>query len=218
MKKIAFIILIAFSAIRCYGQHPYIQTLKTLAVITFPDTPKMADSTGDIVYSKNVNYNYYFTQISDQSQSFSDVINASSDDSVYTNFIRSTLKNNSGKLIYRHHINTQGLSGTEYAYTAFRDSTKEYRYRQLFYFNNTMILNGVTSGDSLKRSDTVLTNYFNSFKLTIRKSEIVQSGSVNLGKGVGYAFAVLLAIAVIIALIAGIIATIRKRVANRNIP
>jgi len=218
MKKIVITIIAAFFFFSAFGQHGYKQSLYTVATVTFPDTPKTEDSKTNILYSENIDGIYYIAQAFQITKSLPDEFNADADDKEYSTFINSTLKSFGGKLIYKNKITVNGLNGVEYAYSAISDSAKHYRYRRLFYFNNKLILTGVSSMDSLKKHDKIIDDFFNTFKLTLKRNEIRQAAPINLGKSFAYAFAVLLAIALIIAMIAGIASIIKKRFDNKSIP
>jgi len=212
MKKVSIVILIILLSSTANAQHAYTQRLDKVATITFPDTPKVKKASLSKFYSTTVNGIYYLVQSVDVHKSLRDLFTPHLDDTVYSSFINATIRTTGGRLLYKHNINAHGLQGVEFAYTAISDSVKHFRYRQVFYFNNLLIINGLSSTDSLKAHDRLLNDFFNTFKLTITGDEVKQNDSIDLGRSFLYAIGIIIAIIVLILIIYTIVRITKKMI------
>ena len=190
MKKIVPLILVAFLPFAAFSQQGYKQDLDHIAVITFPDTTKATTKDDETIYALNESRIVYLAAITHIDKGVKDLLNKNSNDSLYDGLISGSMENSKSRLLYKKHIEAAGLDGVEFAYSADEDSVISYRYHQAFYLNNTAILLGYWSIDSLKADDKGMRSFFGSFKLKIKPDEVRQGNSdeiaFNIGKIIGY--------------------------------
>ncbi|MDP9077548.1 MAG: hypothetical protein M3O71_09020 [Bacteroidota bacterium] len=210
MKKIVLSFLTTFFLFNAYCQQGIKQDLNHVATITFPDTPKFQQLKVGAIYTVFTNHKLYIAQAAPVQKNLKDLLTRHLDDSIYQGAITGSLKQAKGKLIYKKKITAHGLTGIEFCYTSPIGMVNYYRYHQAFYFNSTLVLYGYWAPDSLKSDDKGLRDFFGTFKVTIKDSEIRQGNARDLGFKTGKIIGTLLFIAVIIAIGFGIVFIIKK--------
>jgi hypothetical protein len=171
MRKIVIAFLLIFGSIPAYCQHPFIQDLKNLATITFPDTPQIKKTPGRDYYSFQTNGVMYMASVSRYYNSLGDKFTHDLTDTAYASLLREVSRLNESKLFYQTKIKINGLKGIEYAFVSTDDSSKYYRYHRALYLNNTLVIYGLNSFDSLKIDQTALHDFYAAFKVTAPNAE-----------------------------------------------
>ncbi|WP_183579823.1 hypothetical protein HDF18_25825 [Mucilaginibacter sp. X5P1] len=171
MKKTFITLFIILNSIIAYCQHPYIQDLRSLAQVTFPDTPEVKYSDGASYYIyRNKDNDLYFAQVTDLNKINPDSIDSRNPDNIYTQFINGILRPIKGEIFYTEKIKNGGFDGIEYDYKCELKSITYYGYQQVFRFNNSLISYSLLSPDSLIRSDKKINSFFSTFKFTPDKA------------------------------------------------
>jgi len=212
MKKafIAFIIIL-ISSITAYCQHPYKQNLGGIAVITFPDTPKIKTVSSDVTeYYTNYNNSIYFALLSPLSPGLKDLIDVNNIDSVYHIFITAAIKSSKGHVIFKNNVKFNDLNGVEFCFTSLAKGKIFYNYSRVVYLNEVLIDYAYVSQDSVKNDDKKITGFFNTFKLTIKKEEVIQSNGQVIAAGLGHLTAYISIITTLLLLGFGGVFIIRK--------
>jgi len=200
MKKfiVAFIILI--NPITSYCQHPFLQNLVGIATITFPDTPKVKSISGERFFVLNYHNASYSAVGSSLESGVGDLL-SKNNDSAYNYFISAMLKKVKGKILYKNNISIQGIKGVEFGASGKTTLDQPfYSYHRLLSLNDFLIDYSFSSLDSIKKNDAKITSFFDTFKLTIKPSEIRQDNIEELAYKTGKIVGVIL----ILGLIAGI--------------
>jgi len=197
MRKATIIIAIILSAANAYSQHPFVQNLNDIATITFPDTPKANNIKGYTLYILKKNDLAYLAEASSIRQGLRDLLSPNGLDSTYNGFIQGFVSSSNGKLLYKKNTSSNGLNGIEFECLGSKNNRKFYSRNRLFFCNNILIDYSVLSADSVQSDDKRVSTFFNSFKLTIKKTQIRQDNFVELGYRAGKIIGVLLVLAVI---------------------
>jgi len=205
MKKLILIVFIQFGIKLVYGQHPFAQTLDSVATITFPDTPKVKIEAGYHIYAVSDGLITRLAESGPVQTSLRDMLSKGSLDSTYSGFLKGLLESSHGKLLYKKNITINDLDGMEFGSESFIKEQKYYTYGRVVYFNNTLINYSVFSILPLNKTDKQLTSFFNTFKVTIAKDDLRQSGADELAYHAGTFIGGLLVFTVICAIIGGIV-------------
>ncbi len=198
MRKIIIIIAIILSTIKAYSQHPFDQNLNNVAKITFPDTPKAQRAETYTIYMLKKDDLVYLAEGSPMNQSLRDLFLSGGLDSIYNGFIKGFVKSSNGKLLYKTPTNSNGLDGVEFECIGFKNDQKYYTHNKVFFFNNSLIDYSVLYRDSLQKNDKRAISFFDSFKLTINKSQVRQDNSTELGYRAGTIIGLLIVLTVIL--------------------
>ena len=216
MRKTLITLILIFSSFTSYCQHPYVQKLKSVAEITFPDTPKAVSTEADTVYIyRNIENSIYMAQCSPAEKNIGDLLNPHILDTLYNNYIGGAVGSVKGKIFYKKTFTEQGLNGIEFDYKANLKGIPYYAYHRAFYFNNFLVGYGYFSKDSLQRNDKKIGSFFNTFKLKIKPGDIRQKNASDLGYIAGGIFAIV-SIFGIIALVIFLIVFIVKKLSNKK--
>jgi len=209
MKRILIGILI-FSSSFTYGQHAFKVDLNHIATITFPDTAKLQPNEDGAIYGVKSNGNIYIAGTNVVYKGAVNSFKKHFEDSIYAGLIDGVLSGTKGKLQYKKNIQTQGISGIEFFYTATADNIDYNIYNQSFYLNNTLILYTCWVPAPINADNKNLKAFFNSFKLTIAKEHVRQDNATEIGYIIGYTIGILLVIGVFVLLGFGIVYIIKK--------
>jgi len=171
MRKILIVFLLVFGVIPAYCQHPFTQDLKKLATIAFPDTPQVKKTPGRVYYSFQSKGVMYMASVSNYYNSVGDNFTHDLTDTAYASLLREVNRLNESKLFYQKKIKIDGLRGIEYGFVSKDDSSKYYRYHRALYLNNTLIIFGINSFDSLKIDQKALNDFYAAFKVTAPNAE-----------------------------------------------
>ena len=200
MKKFLIAFLTVFYSITAFCQHGYKQDLNHIATITFPDTPNVGHNQMVTIYGETYNGVVYFVKVTPLHKSSQDMLVNHFNDSVYTGIITGSLNSSKGKLLYKKNIKINSLNGIEFCYMVKVGSVNDYRYHQVFYFNNTLILYGYWTADSLHSNNKDLKAFFGTFKLTIKNDDIRQGNTKVVSYKAGEIIRMFLIIALIVLL------------------
>jgi hypothetical protein len=210
MKKALLCFLVLLYSITAFCQHLYKQNLNHVAQITFPDTPKMQHDNAGTFYSVTVDRNIYLAQVAIAKKSLRDLFTSHLNDSIYSGVIEGTLTASKGKLLYKRKITVNGLDGVEFSYRAKIKSLNYYRYHQAFYFNNTLVLYGYWTPDSLQSDNKAIKAFFGTFKVTLPDDEVRQDNVSDIAFRFGYVLGIFLIVSVIVLMGFGIVFIIKK--------
>ncbi len=210
MRKILITLILIFFSFDSYCQHPYKQNLQDIATITFPDTPKTKIISAETFYYFHDKGSTYICEAMPLSTSLSDILKGNSIDSLYTVFINSALAPTKSHTFYKNNIIANDLKGVEFGFKFQAKGRTCYSYQNVFYLNDVLINYSYLSLDSLNKNDKRITDFFKTFKLTIKKEEIRQSNAAELGHITAYIFMAFVIIGIIALFGFGIVFIIRK--------
>jgi len=186
MKKLTLIVLAIFYSITGFGQHTFVQNIKGMARITFPDTPKIVKAPPDTVYTLNNNGLYYTARI------FKIKINTHYRfmkhiaDTVYNNLEKVYVKGANGTIIYKNKTLVDGWNGFEFAYKKQTlPGSNQYIYYQSLYLNDSLFVCSVWSNDSLRKDDKNLKAFFTTFKVTLSDDDVRQDNTSDIARNLG---------------------------------
>jgi hypothetical protein len=218
MKKAILCFLVSFYSITAFCQHPYKQNLSGIASITFPDTPELKKVSSVSIYFLKYNKSSYFAQASPLQTGLRDLISNHNLDSVYTIFTNAVIASTKGHVFYKRDITVNDLCGIEFGFSfkARKNGKTYYDYQNVFYLNDFLVNYSYLSSDSLNKRDKNITDFFDTFKLNIKKSDIRQTNSPELAYIMGKVAGYLLIIGVIVSLGFGIVFIIKKIVLKTN--
>jgi hypothetical protein len=171
MKKILIAIFMIFGCRLAFGQRPFTQDLKNLATVNFPDTPQLKRTPGRVYYSLQKNGVIYMASANGWFNGMGDNFTHDLTDTAYASLIREVNRLNESKLFYQKKITINGLRGIEYGFVSTDDSTKFYRYHRALFLNNTIIIYGINSFDSLRIDKKALDDFYATFKVTAPDSD-----------------------------------------------
>ncbi|RWY50242.1 hypothetical protein [Mucilaginibacter gilvus] len=211
MKRIILILVFLLTSIAAFCQLKYVQNLKNIARISFPDTPKLKSLSAEtLVYYYRGESESYIVQVSRIKKSLKDLFTDSVNYKFYNAFIEGSLESTKAKLIYKKNVLVDSLEGVEYLYTLKQSGKKMYNYNRLVFFNDTLVNLSLWSLDSLKRNDSKINAYFNSFKVTIPDDSIVSENATELGHKTGYLIGVLMVICIPVGIGLAIVFLLKK--------
>lgn len=215
LKAITFTICILFISISTFGQYKYIQKLGSLATVALPDTPKIQKINESKLYTCNYKNVLFFAQAGDVHGGLKDIFTKNSTDSIYNDYITGMLTTTKGKLFYKNKINIYGHDGIEFGYEAELKGQRTYRYQHAVIVNDTILMSGILSSDSLSKDEEHLKAFFDGFKVRTAK-QLGEDHASELGRKTGtvIAFLIILSIPVLIGL--GIVFIIKRVVYKKN--
>ncbi|MES2107156.1 MAG: hypothetical protein V4577_00315 [Bacteroidota bacterium] len=173
MKKLFITFIILICKTNAFCQLTYSLNINDIARIKFPGTPVERSMPGKLViYAYQGTQQSYAVQATHEKQptsgsSMSDVRN-----SFFNNQIKLEIDALKGTLLYKKDIQADGINGIEYSYVFVIKNIKMYNYNRFVFLNDVGIDYYIMSREPLKPNDKVITDYFNSFKITIPKKEI----------------------------------------------
>ncbi|HVS94288.1 MAG TPA: hypothetical protein VHE59_19760 [Mucilaginibacter sp.] len=168
MKNVVLIIAITISSLAAYCQHPYKQSLGSIAQITFPDTPKVEFGSRATYYAcKDNSSDIFFAQVTDFQ---SDTLQLKTIKSVYSAFIWDVLKPLKGELLNKKEVQFGKLRGVSFNFKCNLKGTGFYGYENAFLIDEHMVSYSLLSPDSIEVNDKKLRSYFDSFVTSPEKA------------------------------------------------
>jgi ABC-type glycerol-3-phosphate transport system permease component len=212
MKKNLCTILLLFSAIFVFAQNPYKQNLVDLATITFPQKPETLDTLG-----------HNTAQFIDSTAIYSAVTRELDSDRLlqihsdklsefYDGNIQGFLDAAQGKLIIKKTFEMDGLKGVEIEFiTTANPNLPDLRFARFILVNNTLItVYFMTSSENRQATQTARTQFLNSLTITADKTSLTQGVDHPAAYAIGSVIGKLVAWAVILGVIAGVVLLIRR--------
>src|SRR6185437_8838088 len=200
--------LMLFS-ISAFGQYNYIQKLGSLATIALPDTPKVVEKEGFKVFVTKYHGVIFLAQAGDISGGLKDLFSNSNLDSLYNEYVTGMLGGVKGKLFYKNKIKVNEQEGLEFGYKAELNGQLTFRYHYVVSLNDTLLMCGIWSSDSLSKDDKNLKAFFNGFKIK-SKEQLRSDHAAELGRKTGKVIGILILISIPILLGLGIIFIIKR--------
>jgi hypothetical protein len=200
--------ILGFS-ITAFGQYSYTQKLGNLATIALPDTPKIQKANGIDLYIADYKNVIFIAQTGDVHRGLKNIFTTNSIDSVYESYIKGTLTSTNGTLFYKGKIKVNGHDGIEFGYKAKIHGQQTYRYQHAVDLNDTLLMCGIWSSDSLSKNEQHLKTFFDGFK--VRSTE--QLSGANTEEAwfkAGYAFGIIIVIAIVCLIGLGIVFLIKR--------
>jgi hypothetical protein len=217
MRKILITLILIFSSFASYCQHPYIQKLKTIAQITFPDKPTINPISPDTIYAcEDKQGDIYIAQSSGIDQGAMKTLYNNSLDALYNGIMIGSIGPADGKAFYKSHINLQGIDGFEFACKRYTNGKILYNYEQLFYINGALIYCTCLCPDSVSPNNYRINNFLSTLKINIRTDQIGQKNISNLGFIAGHISAIVATFGIIAAIIFLVVFLV-KRPNNKKI-
>jgi hypothetical protein len=202
-------------SITAFGQYNYNQKLGSLATIALPDTPKFQQIKGSDVYTSNYKSVIFIAQVADVHEGLKDIFTKNVTDSIYNNYIAGTLGSTKGKLFYKEKISINGHDGIEFGYKAELYGQETFRYQHALILNDTLLMCGIWSSDSLAKDEQHLKVFFDGFKVRSAK-QLSDDHARELGHKTGKAIAILMLLSILVLIGLGIVFIIRKLVYRKN--
>lgn len=206
--------LLCFS-VTAFGQYKYIQKLGGLATIALPDSPKVQKANGIDIYIANHNGVVFIAQTGDVHGGLKDIFTKNSTDSVYEGYIKGTLTSTNGTLFYKNQIKISDHNGIEFGYKAKINGQQTYRYQHTVVLNDTLLMCGIWSSDSLSKDEQHLKAFFAGFKVR-SVEQLSEDHTRELGRKTGKAIAILIFLCIPVLIGLGIVFTIRKIIYRKN--
>jgi hypothetical protein len=192
-----------------FSQYNYIQKLGSLATVALPGTPKFQKVSGTELYAVRYQGVIFVAQAGDVHGGLKDIFTGTSIDSIYDNYIHGALTSLKGKLFYKDKIKINGHDGIEFGYAAKINGKKAYFYQHVVNVNDTLLMAGILSSDSLSKNEQHLKVFFNGFK--VKTAQQLSDDHVNeLGRKTGKTIAILVFLSIPILIGIGVIFIIRK--------
>ena len=213
------LIIIAFALICCsttsFGQYNYIQKLGHLATIALPDTPKLQRKENFEIYLTKYKGVLFLAEVGNIHGGLIDLINSNNTDTLYNHYIKGVLESTKAKLIYKDKIKINDHDGLEFRTTFELKGQKLYGYQHILCLNDTLLMSGIWSSDSLSKDDKHLKAFFDGFK--VRSSEqLSQDRAEQLGHKTGKAIAFLMLLCIPVLIGLGIVFIIKKLIYRKN--
>ena len=209
LKSIVTTCFIMFFSITAFGQYNYIQKLGSLATIALPDTPKLQKISGSDLYTSRYKGVIFVAQAGDVHGGLKDFFTGTSIDSIYNNYIHGALTSLNGKLFYKDKIKINGHEGIEFGYEAKINGKKAYFYQHAVDVNDTLLMGGILSSDSLSKNEQHLKVFFNGFKVKTAE-QLNDDHASELGRKTGKTIAILVFLSIPVLIGGGAIFIIRK--------
>ncbi|WP_426671748.1 hypothetical protein ACPPVU_10975 [Mucilaginibacter sp. McL0603] len=215
LKLIIITSSIVCLSITTFGQYRYIQKLGSLATIALPDTPKVQKANGIDIYIINHKGVIFIAQTGDVHGGLRDIFTANSTDSVYEGYIKGTLRSTNGTLFYKDKIKVNGHDGIEFGYKAKINGQQTYRYQHTVDLNDTLLMCGIWSSDSLSKNEQHLKVFFDGFKVKSAE-QLSDDHASELGIKTGKTIAILVFLCIPVLIGGGAIFIIRKIAYRKN--
>lgn len=212
--------IIALTLVCCSGlvsaQYNYTQKLGSLATIKLPDTPKVKNVKGSEFYIARYKDVLFFAQVGDVGGGLLDLFTTNNVDSTYNGYIKGTLESNKGAILfYKDKIKINGHDGIEFGYKAIINGQQTYRYQHALCLNDTLLMCGIWSSDSLSKDDPNLIPFFQGFKAKTAE-QLSMARAIELGHKTGKIIGTLMALSIPVLLGLGIVFLIRKLVYKKR--
>ena len=208
------LVIISLSA-NAFGQYTYKQKLGSMATIALPDTPKLKHLEGSEIYFAKYKDVIFIAQVAGVQGGLRDLLTANNTDSVYNGYVNGTLGSTKAKLFYKDKIKINGHDGIEFGYKAELNGQQTYRYQHAVVLNDTLLMCGIWSSDSLSKDDHNLTPFFSGFKVK-NAEELSTARAKELGHKTGKAIAIITMLCIPVLLGLGVIFIIRKLVHKKD--
>jgi len=213
------LIIIAFALICCstssFGQYNYIQKLGHLATIALPDTPKLQRKEDSEIYLSRYKGVMFMAQVSDIHGGLRDLFSSNNTDNYYNHYIKGLLESTKAKLIYKDKIKINDHDGVEFRTTFELKGQKLYGYQHILCLNDTLLMCGIWSSDSLSKDDKHLKVFFDGFKVRSAK-QLSYDEAGELGRKTGKIIAILMLLCIPVLIGLGIVFVIRKLAYRKN--
>jgi hypothetical protein len=215
LKPFFIALILTCLSITVFGQYNYKQKLGNLATIAFPDSPKMQRIKGSDIYTLNKNGVIFVAQAGDVQGGLRDLLNSTKADSIYNGYIGGMIESTKGKLFYKDKIKINGHDGIEFGYSGMLKGQMVYRYHHAVYLNDTILMCGIMSSDSLAKDEQHLKAFFDGFK--VRSTQQLSDASANqMGYKTGKVIGMLAVLSIPVLIGLGIVFLIRKLVYKKN--
>jgi hypothetical protein len=189
--------------------------LEVWATIALPDTPKFRALRGSGLYTVSYKRVLFFAQADDVHGGLKDIFAGTNIDSVYNSYIHGVLTSTKGKLFYKDKIKINGHDGIEFGYRAELNGQQTYRYQHAVIVNDTLLMSGILSSDSLSKDEQHLKVFFDGFK--VKTAEQLSDGhAAELGRKTGKIIAILILLCIPVLIGVGIVFIIRKIAYRKN--
>jgi len=216
LKSLVIALLLACCSNLVSAQYQYVQKLGNQATINLPDTPTIKKSEGLNVYVARYKNVIFFAQTSEVHAGLRNVFSAHKVDSIYSGYIRGTLKGTGGKsTFYNNKIKINGHEGIEFGYKAPLNDQQTYRYNRAVYLNDTLLMCGIWASDSLSKDDPNLKPFFDGFKVKTA-DELSSIQASEWGYKTGKAIGILLTLCIPVLLGLGIVFIIRRLIYKKD--
>ena len=212
MKKNLCTILLLFSAIFVFAQNPYKQNLADLATINFPQKPEILDTLGNNSAQVIDSTAIYAASTGELDSDQLLQIHSDKLSEFYDGIIRGFLDAAQGKLISKKPFEIDGLKGVEIEFIATANpNLPNLRFARFILINNTLItVYFMTSSENKQATQTARTQFLNSLTITADKTSLTQGIDQPVAYAIGSIIGILLAWAVILSVIAGVVLLIRR--------
>jgi hypothetical protein len=211
MKKITSILIVSLlSLFAAFAQKPFKHSFSGLATIIFPDTPQEKKAQTETVYMTTYKQSVYLASSSSLNMGLKNMFKENGIDGIYESFITGVLNSTKGELLYKNKISIDGLEGIEFGFQATTNGNIYYNYHRVVYLNNTLINYSYLSLTRVEKNDENITNFFDTFKLSINKNDVRQTGGSEFGYLLGTIAGYLVTIGIIVGIGFGIAYIIRK--------
>jgi hypothetical protein len=209
-KSLITAVSFLFFSISVFGQYKYTQKLGNLATIMLPDTPKLIRTKeGTEFYMSRYKGVIFMAQRGDIGGGLRDLFRKSNTDTIYNEYIHGLLKGTNGKLFYKNKIKVQEHEALDFGYKAELNGQETYRYNRIVTLNDTILMCGIWSSDSVAKDSPALDDFFIGFK-TKSDHELKLDNATNLGRKTGRVIGILVVLLIPIAVGLGLVFLIRK--------
>jgi hypothetical protein len=206
--------LILFS-ISAFGQYHYIQKLASFATIVLPDTPKLVEKDGIKIYVVKYQGVIFMGQSGDISPGLQDYFKKNDLDTIYNVYVKGMLGGVKGKLFYKNKLKINGHDGIEFGYKSKVNGQLTFSYHHAVALNDTILMCGIWSSDSLSKHHKNLAAFFKGFKIK-DDAQLSTAYAEELGRKTGKTIAILICISIPIIIGFGLIFIIRKIVYRKK--
>jgi len=208
LKPTIIALALMLFSINVFGQYNYIQKLGSLATVALPDTPKLVEKEEAKVYITKYHGVIFLAEVGEDSGGLKDLFRKNNYDSLYNSFIKGML-GEKGRLFYKNKININEQEGVEFGYKIDLNGRLTYRYNHVVSLNDTLLMCGIWSSDSLSKDDKHLAAFFNGFKIKSKK-QLSSNNAAELGRKTGNVIGIIILISIPIILGLGIIFIIKR--------
>jgi hypothetical protein len=209
LKPTITVLALMLFSISVFGQYDYIQKLGNLGTIALPDTPKLVEKNGAKVYVAKYHDVIFIAEAGDISGGLKDVFRKRNLDSIYKNYINGLIGPTKGIIFYKNKLIINGQEGIEFGYHSMIKGQVVFSYHHAIALNDTLLMSGIWSSDSLSKDDKNLTLFFNGFKVK-SKEQVSQANTREAARKTGKFIAILMIISLPIILGLGVVFIIRR--------
>lgn len=164
-----FLLLICVTKSFCQLNYPL--NINDMAQIKFPDKPVERSTSGNLIiyYYQGIQQSYVVNEALIKGPA---VHSSKAKDDFFNAQVKLEVSALKGVLLYKKDIQIDGVNGVEYSYSFITQNVKIYNYNRFVYLNNVGIDYYIVSREPLNKNDKILSDYFNSFKITLPKKDI----------------------------------------------